>query len=370
MPRKPPKARSVETKALVTLKAAGARSDVLDSRLAYMEAEGLGRYARALLPMGHPLRPKATEVEYRDGRVYPHVLPTAQASFRTSTTQPPLVNFPSRDGYGVAWGMILPDPGFVWAHFDMNALHARIAVAYTHDPIDREAFRQGWDIHTVTACEIFGHPMPPIRTKECHESPECEAWRASWTPPWTGEKDRRRRIAKVFRYALLLGQDERAALESKDVAQLGLTEEEILKFGRMYLRAKPYLVQAKRALFRKFAAERVARTFRGSLRRLYGSAAQKGKDGWSHVLQGAEQDIMKEIIGDLHDAFPFIRYVLDSHDGYTFEVPEERWSEALYRQMRAVVDRTWTIEGQDIWLPSDWELITTDGQVIPLGASS
>lgn len=366
--RKPAGALSVETDVLLKLKAAGGFSPVSEARIAFMEAEGLARYARAMLPVGHALRPKDTDVRYKDGRVYPDVLPTAQSSFRTSTTRPSLVNFPARDGFGVAWGMILPDEGWVWPHFDMNALHARIAVAYTKDPVDREAFKNDWDIHTVTACGMFKHDLPPIRTKACHDSPECEAWRKSWDPVWPGEKDRRRRLAKVFRYALLLGQDERAALESKEVAKLNLTEREVLEFGRLYLESKPHMVQTKKAMFAKFAKERKARTFRGALRRLYGEDIQKGKDGWSHVLQGGEQDIMKEIIGDLHDAFDIL-YVLDSHDGYTFGMRAEDWGPDTYKAMKAITDRHWDIEGEDVWLPSDWEVILPDGTIQPLHAS-
>lgn len=100
MGRKAIKTRSIETDVLIRLKTLGAFSHVMQARLDFMESEGLSRYACAMLPVGHPLRSDNTEVSRVGDRVYPDVLPTAQVSFRTSTTKPPLVNFPSRDGYG------------------------------------------------------------------------------------------------------------------------------------------------------------------------------------------------------------------------------------------------------------------------------
>lgn len=255
----------------------------------------------------------------------------------------------------VAWGMIQPDPGTEWVHFDLDALHARIAAAYTGDQEDLDWFARGVDIHTLTCCRMFGVSVPPIETKALHEAQECEGWRQSWSPPWTGEKDRRRRLAKVMRYALLLGINEMAVLESHEVEELGLSREEALRFARLYLRAKPALVAGKQRIFREVAQAGSARSFMGRLRRLYGDAKQRGKDGWSHILQGGEQDIMDQIKLDWWREFPESVLHLDSHDGLTVGMPGEM-APRLPR-LRAIVERTWAINGQSVFIPASWEII-------------
>src|SRR3990167_487334 len=78
--RRPP--HSVEADTLEALRRHGVISDVLDARLAHTELEGIRRYV--------------ADLAERD-RIYPLMLPTAQASGRWSTTSPPLTNFPRHD---------------------------------------------------------------------------------------------------------------------------------------------------------------------------------------------------------------------------------------------------------------------------------
>ncbi len=137
------RARSVEADTLETLRRRGAESGVLDARLAWSELEGIRRYVADMAGRA---------------RIVPLMLPTAQASGRWSTTQPPLTNWPrhdpqecpGRDAHSEAWcpldvrGLLLPDPGTYWVKFDWDAVEARLAATYTQDPDDLAAFQRTW----------------------------------------------------------------------------------------------------------------------------------------------------------------------------------------------------------------------------------
>ena len=341
--------QTVAADVLRKYRAAGFSSPLLDARLRYMEAEGLSRYARIL--------------EDQE-RIHPRFHPLAQASGRWSTTDPPLVNFPAREE-GVVWGMILPDPGWYFLHYDLENLHARIAAAYTHDEEDLTCFRSSWDLHTLTACRMWGWKfVAPDRVG------------GALTPPWQGHTDRRRRLAKVIRYALLLGLGERSALESKDIEKEGLTTEEVLEFAHQYLKSKPAMVTAKKRIWARCVKEGRARSFGGRLRRLAFDPRNKTsvedamKEGWSHLLQGGEQDIMHMILAGMWQAFPDAILTLNSHDGHVWTFCESVHPvQETVRQIIPLVEQTWMIEGESVPIPAKWEIIWPDATVEPIQPS-
>lgn len=372
--------RTVSANVLRKYRQAGFDSPVLDARLRFMDAEGLARYARAI--EGHD-------------RIYPHAHPLAQASGRCSTTDPALVNFPAREscrkcghlkeahvstsrscsccqsteyevGNTVAWGMILPDDGWYFLHYDMVALHARIAAAYTKDQDDLACFANGWDLHTMTACRMWNWEFCP---------PDTVA--SPTDPPWQGHSDRRRRLAKVIRYALLLGLSEKSALESKDIEKEGLTADEILGFARLYLRSKPGTVAAKKRIWDQCIRNGKSRSFGGRLRRLTFDPRNKTnvedamKEGWSHILQGGEQDIMTTIMASIWAEIPEALLVLNSHDGHTWTFPQYKYPpQETLNQIRPLVERTWEIAGEQVPIPADWEILYPDESVVRVGAST
>lgn len=345
MPRSPTPARSVAAHILRRLRLRGADSPVLDARIRFMDAEGLARYTRPLLTKD---------------RVFPHMHPLAQASGRWSTTDPALVNFPAREG-GVAWGMILPDPGYYFLHYDLESLHARIAAAYTKDTEDLECFRNGYDLHTRTACGMWGWRFLPPNGVEGAD------------PPWQGKSDRRRRLAKVIRYALLLGLSEQSALESKDIEKEGLTREEVLGFARLYLRSKPHLATAKKRIWEACVREGRARSFMGRLRRLpydprsRTSVTDAMKEGWSHILQGGEQDIMHMILAGVWGIFPNAQLVLNSHDGHTWAFQQSTHPpHETAERLRPIVERVWEIQGEQVPVPAEWEILWPDESREPM----
>lgn len=359
MPKRKP-ARSVEADTLETLRRKGVESDLLDARLAWTELEGIRRYIADMVE-----RP----------RIYPLMLPTAQAGGRWSTTNPPLTNWPRHDvsvcglphGDSNQWcprdvrNVLVPDPGTYWLKFDWSAVEARLAATYCQDTEDLRAFRDGLDIHTLTACRMFGLELPPVQTGDLHTAPEVGAWRARYG--WGGSDDSRRHMAKTARYALLYAEDHRGILNAKGVEKLGYTRRELEDFGRAYLRAKPSFVAAKSKAQQECARTGMARTGFGRLRRLSGDLRTRAKEGFSHMISGTVSDMMNLTLIGIHAQIPACHLVVNRHDGAEIAFPDEMDVSETFGSLQSLVERMWAFWGHSFTCPASWAIVYPDGSV-------
>jgi DNA polymerase-1 len=311
-------------------KLGGFASEVLEARLEYAEATQL--LTHYILPM--------TQVQ----RVHPTHLPT-QASLRWSTTDPPLTNFPSsiRDVVG-------PDPGWKWICWDFDAIEAKLAAAYSGDEEDLAHFRQGHDIHTITACQALGMDLPPTLTKALHGDDASAKWRARYQ--WEGDEDKRRRLYKTARYALAYGMDENAILQAKGVEELGVTRAELLATGRAYLKSKPKLRAWKEQVWTECIRTGHSRTFLGAKRLLLGDTREQMKIGLNHMIQGAVSGILNLTLIRIFTAFPDAILAYTSHDAAKIAVPQDH---AILEPVRQIVEADWDIGGHRLRLTGSWK---------------
>ena len=349
---------SVEADTLEDLRKRGVDSDLLDARLWFMELEGIRRYVADLAERA---------------RVYPLMLPTAQAGGRWSTTNPPLCNFPRHDPatcprratHTADWCpldvrlVLLPDPGTYWVKFDWEAVEARLAATYCQDADDLRAFRDGLDLHTLTACRMFGLDLPGVQTKALHTAPDVEPWRRR--DGWGGPEDARRHMAKPARYALLYAEDYRGILNAKGVEKLGYTRTQLEDFGRAYLRAKPAFVAAKTEAQQTCARTGMARSAFGRLRRLSGDARTRAKEGWSHTISATVSDMMNLTLIGIHERIPECWLVVNRHDGAEVAFPERVPVEQAVGALRELAERAWTFWGHAFQAPATWGTIWPDG---------
>lgn len=287
-------------------------------------------------------------------RIYPSIKPT-QASGRWSTSDPPVVNFPEaiRD-------VIIPDPGECWLEFDLHAIEAKIIAAESQDQPDLEAFRSGYDLHTMTMCGMYGFPLPPNLHSPDH--PDNAGWRqlVQWKP-----KDRRRHLAKTARYSLQYALDERGILEAKGVEELGLTRDQMLDTGRIYLKSKPLQLAWKQQVWTDCLEKRISRTsLLGRRRKLYGGKDDIKKQGVNHRVQGTVVDMMVKILLSLLASFP-LRFVLQTHDGAVLACSESDWG-SVWPAVVTHVERQWTIGRESIVSTADFKKVTDQGERIPL----
>lgn len=93
-------------------------------------------------------------------RVYTTLIQTGAATGRLSSKDPNLQNVPS-----VVKGVLVADPGYKLVAFDYSQLELRILAAVTQDVEMIRAFKEGQDIHLLTASKVFGVPLDKV-TKE------------------------------------------------------------------------------------------------------------------------------------------------------------------------------------------------------------
>ncbi|RJQ49063.1 MAG: DNA polymerase I [Desulfobacteraceae bacterium] len=109
-------------------------------------------YADALLELIHP----------QTGRIHTSFNQTVTATGRLSSSDPNLQNIPIRTEEGrQIRSAFIPEEGWELISADYSQIELRILAHCSEDEIFIDAFQKGEDIHTRTACEVFG--VPPER---------------------------------------------------------------------------------------------------------------------------------------------------------------------------------------------------------------
>ena len=92
-----------------------------------------------------------------DGRIHTTFQNLVTATGRLSSTEPNLQNIPVRTDLGAEIRkMFIPKPGHVLIDADYSQIELRVLAHIARDENMCRAFREGMDIHTVTASQVFG----------------------------------------------------------------------------------------------------------------------------------------------------------------------------------------------------------------------
>jgi DNA polymerase-1 len=251
-------------------------------------------YADALPRLIHPVT----------GRLHTHFSQTGAATGRLSSSNPNLQNIPVRTPLGrEIRAAFVASPGHLLLSADYSQIELRILAHISGDPVLVEAFRQGEDIHSRTAQEVFG--IAPLM--QTHEH---------------------RRVAKVINFGVIYG------LSPFGLAQnLGIDRKDAARFIDAYFEryrgVKKYLDQqiaevrktgCTRTLFGRTRPIPEINSLQPSLRNLAERTAM------NTPMQGTAADLIKLAMIELDHrlAADFkSRMILQVHDELLFEVPEE-----------------------------------------------
>ncbi|MCB1720736.1 MAG: DNA polymerase I, partial [Alphaproteobacteria bacterium] len=266
------------------------------------------------------------------GRVHTSYHMTGTSTGRLASSDPNLQNIPIRteDGRKIREAFIA-DTGYVLLSVDYSQVELRLAAEMAGVEALQRAFKDGVDIHTLTASQVFDVPLDKV-------DPET------------------RRRAKAVNFGIIYG------ISGWGLAkQLGCDPVDAADFIKRYLARFP---EIKDYMEEKKDEARA----NGYVKTLYGRKcftpnihakipAQRGGSERAAInapLQGTAADIMKIAMAKMPVALERAglkaRMLLQVHDELIFELPTEEL-EATSKLVREIMENSWKIMGVDISVP-------------------
>lgn len=257
-----------------------------------------------------------------DGRIHTTYNQTGTATGRLSSSDPNLQNIPTRTELGHKFrAAFVADRGFKLVSLDYSQLELRLVAHIAHDKTMIEAFKNGEDIHTRTASEIFG------------------------LAPGQVTKDMRRQ-AKVLNFGMIYGMGvlgfARAAGVPRDTAKRFIDE-----YFKRFAGVARYMERTKEQAYDQgyvttlFGRRRPLADIRSRMPQL---AAQAERMAINHPIQGTGADLMKlAMIGAAqylaaHEPDGRVRMLLQVHDELVLEVAEGAVADVV-RQIKVVMEK-------------------------------
>ncbi|HRU64843.1 MAG TPA: DNA polymerase I [Spirochaetota bacterium] len=244
-------------------------------------------------------------ISKKTGRIHTSYNQTVTATGRLSSSDPNLQNIPVRDDFGrqLRKGFIA-EKGFLLMSADYSQIELRLAAHYSNDSNMLAAFRDGVDIHNLTASSVFGVPFNEI------------------TPDM-------RRQAKIINFATIYGVSPYGLSQQADISV-----QEAAFFIKKYFETYPgFKDYIDRTI--EFARKNgYVETLMGRRRPVpeINSSNQFRREGAERVaintpLQGTSADMIKIAMINIHNEIKRLnlksRMIMQVHDELVFEVKED-----------------------------------------------
>jgi DNA polymerase I len=251
-------------------------------------------YADALPKLIHPVT----------GRLHTQLSQTGTATGRLSSSNPNLQNIPVRTELGrEIRAAFVASKGRVLLSADYSQIELRILAHLSEDPVLIDAFRNGEDIHSRTAQEVFG-VGPMAQTRE------------------------HRRVAKVINFGVIYGLSafglaQQLSIDTKEGAKFIATYFERYSGVKKYLDAQIAEVRKSGFTTTMFGRKRQIPEIGSPQPNLRNFAE---RTAMNTPMQGAAADLIKlamiELDKRLLSSFDS-RMILQVHDELLFEAPEK-----------------------------------------------
>jgi DNA polymerase-1 len=243
-------------------------------------------------------------IDSKTGRVHTTFNQTGTTTGRLSSTNPNLQNIPIRTELGrEIRAAFIAEPGYSLLSADYSQIELRLLAHFSEDPLLVEAFRNGDDIHRLTASQVFG--VPPMLIDAEH-----------------------RRRAKAVNFGIVYG------LSAFGLSQqLGIDQREAKKFIDAYFEKYAGVRRYIDRTLEETRKEQSVKTLFGRTRPIPDinskNANMRGfaeRTAVNTPLQGTAADLIKlamiQIDEELRSRKLKSRMLLQVHDDLLFEVPE------------------------------------------------
>jgi DNA polymerase I len=247
-------------------------------------------------------------VNPRTGRIHCSFNQVVAATGRLSASDPNLQNIPIRteEGRRVRRAFLASPEGWKLLCADYSQIELRVLAHFSRDRALQEAFREGADIHSAVAQEVFG-------VKEADVTLNM------------------RRIAKAVNFGVIYGQSPFGL-----AAALGIDPDEAAQFIGSYFTKYAGVTRYLQQILRECHQSGYARTILGRRRPISGirpgaiTRTQRNlaeRTAINAVIQGSAADLIKRAMLTLSDRLREARFpaklLLQIHDELVFDVPEE-----------------------------------------------
>ncbi|MBN8734550.1 MAG: DNA polymerase I, partial [Acidobacteria bacterium] len=239
------------------------------------------------------------------GRLHTTFNPAGAATGRLSSSNPNLQNIPVRTEMGrEIRAAFIPEAGWKLVVADYSQIELRLLAHFSKDPVLVESFRNGEDIHTRTAAEVFG-AMPLMVTPEM------------------------RRSAKAVNFGIVYGQSAFGL-----AAQLGIPRNEAERYIKSYFARYAGVKRWIDATIAEVRESGFTLTLHGRRRPIPDMDARNPnargfaeRTAVNTPLQGTAADIIKIAMIRIQQRLEAekwqARMLLQVHDELVFEAPEE-----------------------------------------------
>jgi DNA polymerase-1 len=254
-----------------------------------------------------------------DGRLHTTFSQVTAATGRLSSNNPNLQNIPIRTELGrEIRACFVAEPGNLLVTADYSQVELRILAQVADEPVLKDIFRAGDDVHSATAMQVFG-----VRREEIDPAMRSKS--------------------KMINYGIVYGLSAFGMADRLQIAQ-----DEAETFIDAYLERFPKVREFIEATIERATEEGYVTTLFGRRRRVPELRARRWEVrklgerlAVNTVIQGTAADIIKVAMVRCHDALAQAglrtRSILQIHDELLFEGPAdeaERARELVCREMR------------------------------------
>jgi DNA polymerase-1 len=273
------------------------------------------------------------------GRIHTSYNQAVAATGRLSSSDPNLQNIPIRTKLGkkIRRAFVAPE-GKKLVSCDYSQIELRVLAHLSKDEKLTQAFRNGEDVHTRTACEVFGLEPGEVDQEE-------------------------RRVAKAVNFGVIYGQSAFGLAK-----QLRIPRREASQYIERYFERYQGVATFMDELIEGARASGRVSTILGRRRPLPGLARGKGRHrsaaermARNTPIQGSAADLIKLAMlrcqHRLEQDFPSAKMVLSVHDELVFEVEADR-AEDLGDAMAHEMEGVWPLDVPlvvDVGVGNDWE---------------